>query len=409
MVTFVMTSTLAELLKDLRKLSGSLTDYDSSSFNIGSDNFLDLSVEYSGREEFYFFKSSKKGLIKRFVLESGENTEKICVVTLIRKGDKKFSPRFDFQILNKTKKAVELYNKNEVEEAFIKAKVDLGSCHKNFSQLIKFIQEFAEIELDGVSYAVIDKQLEEIYKNTTKDSAVSSFSKQYSNDITEKDISLLQNRRSRLDHFKKLLNDPVFFEQEKSRLLKKRSEDVWQNFFEDNSWIFGYGLQLVACEGVDEQKLEKRIVGNDVVDGSGKTIDAFLKTKGSISKILFCEIKNHHKGLLVEEYDRPGVFVPVKDLRGAVAQVQKTIHKMTLKITDNYHRHEDNKGNPIEDLLFVKPRGIVIIGQLEDFKTNGGINYEMLSSFELYRQQVSGIEIITYDELYERARFIIED
>ncbi len=219
----------------------------------------------------------------------------------------------------------------------------------------------------------------------------------------------MQNRRSRLNHFRRLLNEPDFFEAEKIRQGLSKSENVWQNFFENNPWIFGYGLQLIACEGVDEEKLEKRIVGNDVVDGSGKTIDAFLKTKGSVSKILFCEIKNHFKDLLVEEYDRPGVFVPRKDLRGAVAQVQKTIHKMTLKLTENYHRHEDKDGNPVEDILFVKPRGLVVIGQLGDFKTDGGINYEKLSSFELYRQQVSGIEIITYDELYERARFIIED
>jgi len=167
--------------------------------------------------------------------------------------------------------------------------------------------------------------------------------------------------------------------------------------------------QLVACEGVSEEKLEQRIVGNDVVDGAGKTIDAFLKTKGSISKVLFCEIKTHHPDLLIENYDRPGVYVPGKELRGAVAQVQKTIHKMTMKITDYYHRHEDKEGNPMEDLLFIKPRGIVVIGQLSDFKVENGINYEKLSSFELYRQQVSGIEILTYDELYQRAKFIIED
>ena len=59
--------------------------------------------------------------------------------------------------------------------------------------------------------------------------------------------------------------------------------------------------------------------------------------------------------------------------------------------------------------FFVKPRGIVIIGKLDDFKTDNGINHEKLSSFELYRQQVNGIEIITFDELYERAKFIVEE
>jgi hypothetical protein len=41
--------------------------------------------------------------------------------------------------------------------------------------------------------------------------------------------------------------------------------------------------------------------------------------------------------------------------------------------------------------------------------TEKGFNDEMFASFELYRQQQTGLEILTYDELYERARFIIEE
>jgi len=221
---------------------------------------------------------------------------------------------------------------------------------------------------------------------------------------------LLQDRRSKLDYFHKLLTDESFFKSEKSNLGdKKRNEDVWQVFFENNPWIFGYGLQLVACEGLDGIKLEQTVVGNDIIDGAGKRIDALLKTKGNISKILFCEIKTHLPNLLIEAYDRPGVFVPAKDLRGAVAQIQKTIHKVTLKLQENFHRPTTENGDPTgEEILFVKPRGIVVIGRLDDFKTDAGINFEKLSSFELYRQQVNGIEIITFDELFERVKFIVE-
>jgi hypothetical protein len=34
---------------------------------------------------------------------------------------------------------------------------------------------------------------------------------------------------------------------------------------------------------------------------------------------------------------------------------------------------------------------------------------EMLSSFELYRKSNTDIEIITFDELYERAKYIVGD
>jgi hypothetical protein len=213
-----------------------------------------------------------------------------------------------------------------------------------------------------------------------------------------------------LQLFEKLLHNERFFESEKLR-LKKGPEQVWQSFFENNPWIFGYGLQLVSCENLDEKKLEQTVVGNDILDGSGKRIDALLKTKGNISKFLFCEIKPHDKNLLIEPYDnRPGVFVPAKELRGAVAQVQKTIHKVTLKVNQNFITPTHSNGDPTgEEILFVKPKGIVIIGVLNDFITEQGVNYEKLSSFEIYRQQVSGVEILTYDELYERAKFIVAD
>lgn len=385
------------------------SDYKQTDFIIGEDLFCDVELNDANQENgFWYFRNSKKTLIKRFILRRGPQTDKVCVVTLTKNGGK-FIPRFDFQIWNSTDSAVNKYNRAEIEENLIKAKVDLGNCWDEFKQLISFITKLENIDFEATQYAIVDSQKKELYENYTKEEALSSFTKKYGDEISEKDIVLLQNRRSKLDYFKKLLKEPDFFEEEKSR-LKKTNESLWQCFFESNQWIFGYGLQLISCESLDEAKLETTVVGNDIVDGSGKRIDALLKTKGSISKYLFCEIKTNEPDLLVEKYPRPVVFVPGKELRGAVAQIQKTIHKVTLKLQENYHRPIDSSGNPTgEEILFVKPRGLIIIGMLDDFKTEAGINYEKLSSFELYRQQINGIEIITYDELYERVKFIVEE
>lgn len=40
--------------------------------------------------------------------------------------------------------------------------------------------------------------------------------------------------------------------------------------------------------------------------------------------------------------------------------------------------------------------------------TVNGVNEEQFVSFELFRRQLTAPEIITFDELYERARFIVE-
>lgn len=389
------------------KIHPSFADTD---FVIGEDSFEDVQLDKTSIDKFWYFRNTKKSLIKRFILERTQQIEKDCSVTFIEKQDGKFSPRFDFQIWNITKKAVDNFPKQTVDESLIKAKINLGSCHENFLKLLKFIQDIKEVDFGSSSYVVVDKTKKELFDNITKENAIESFVKKYGSNISEQDISLLQDRRAKLDYFKKLLEDDVFFEQERIVLgVNKKKEDLWQNFFENNPWIFGYGLQLISCEGLDYKKLEQTVVGNDIVDGSGKRIDALLKTKGNVSKILFCEIKTHLPNILIEPYDRPGVFVPAKELRGAVAQIQKTIHKVTLKLQSNFIRPIKENGDPTgEEILFVKPKGMVVIGRLSDFRKEEGINYEMLSSFEIYRQQVSGIEIITFDELYERVKFIVE-
>ncbi len=386
--------------------------FQDTDFIVGKDSFEDVQINGADADgSFWWFKNRKKGLIKRFVLEKTLRTEKACVVTLIRKPNGKFSPRFDFHIYDTTKRAFENFSKEKVDENLIKAKVSLDSCYESFLLLIDFICKVKDVEFIANAYGVVDQKKKEVIEligDFDKVAVLDAVQKKFGTQISEGDISLLLNRKTRLEYFRRLLYEPTFFDSEKQVQGHARDEDIWQHFFEENQWIFGYGLQLVACEGLDDRKLEQTVVGNDLVDGSGKRIDALLKTKGSISKILFCEIKTHKSNLLIEPYDRPGVYVPAKELRGAVAQIQKTIHKVALKVEQSL-RPKTASGDPTgEEILFVKPRGVVVIGVLDDFKKDHGINYEELSSFEIYRQQVNGIEIITYDELYERAKFIAE-
>jgi hypothetical protein len=384
--------------------------FEQTDFVVGSDSFTDVVISpIPSANNVWYFKNQKKGVIHHFVLSRTHLVEKRCAVTLVKNKEGKFTPRFDFQIWDLSKKAYSNFSSNPGVERLIKSKVDLDSCHEAFSLLLGFISSCVDIDFSSKTYAVVDRKKKDIFENLTKELAIKEFTSKYGKEISESDISLLQNRREVLDHFRKLLEDDSFFASEMLRLGMGKKEALWQNFFEANQWIFGYGLQLVACESLEGKKLEVTVAGNDIFGGVGKRIDALLKTKGKISKYLFCEIKTHESGLLIEPYDRPGVFVPGKELRGAVAQVQKTIHKVTLDLRASIHRPEDKNGDPTgEEVLFVKPRGIVVIGKLSDFISELGINQEKLASFELYRQQVTGIEIITYDELYERVKYIIE-
>jgi hypothetical protein len=49
-----------------------------------------------------------------------------------------------------------------------------------------------------------------------------------------------------------------------------------------------------------------------------------------------------------------------------------------------------------------------VLGRLDEFQSGDGINIEKYRSFELYRRHTHRPEILTFDELFHRARFIVE-
>ncbi|MFD6336175.1 Shedu immune nuclease family protein [Streptomyces sp. NPDC060131] len=151
--------------------------------------------------------------------------------------------------------------------------------------------------------------------------------------------------------------------------------------------------------------------GANLFGGAGKRIDAIMRSKGLISSMLFGEIKTHDTELLSRTPYRAGVFQASKELGGGVAQVQKTASKAQQLISSKFLTQiyeEDGTPTGIE-LSTTRPRQVVVIGSLREFLQNGDVNPEKLSSFELYRTSIQDVEVITFDELYERACFIVED
>ena len=53
-------------------------------------------------------------------------------------------------------------------------------------------------------------------------------------------------------------------------------------------------------------------------------------------------------------------------------------------------------------------RQAVIVGHLGQFALDGAINIEKMTSFELFRRSQGGTDILTFDEVLARARFIVE-
>jgi hypothetical protein len=223
--------------------------------------------------------------------------------------------------------------------------------------------------------------------------------------ITKQDVVALAYRKKQLEVFRSLLEDAAYFEALKSR-EELTDEGLWQQFFQRNPWIFGYGLNYIYLTALNDRKLEQVVQGYSVA-AHGKRVDALLKSKGVISSLCFVEIKTHKTPLLSPKPYRSGCWAPSAELAGAVSQVQGTVSAATDSIRGKLAPIDSNGYPTGEEAFNYSAKAYLVVGSLKDFVGDHGVSEEQYRSFELLRQNTLIPEIITYDELYERAKFIV--
>lgn len=374
---------------------------------------------------------SKRVNTKRPELENGKVVEKIIPIRYASKVIDSENTFGFFKEKNEIKIRITPNGRQEITAKFIedskgiyiltiqKFTSDTGSPHKAYFSfrgdeirtLVDFIKSIKELNLeDEKGFSIKDEELKKLI--LTKEQAFSIYKdneelfKEVLNDnITQDDILNLVYKKEQLEYFEKLLSENGFFESEKTRLNISKDEALWQSFFEKNTWIFGYGLQYIINVPLEKKKLEQVVDGYDIVH-RGKRIDALMKSKGIITYLCFAEIKTHKTQLLNAPY-RPNVFPPSNELSGGISQIHKTVQS-SLENLVNKVQPTDEIGNPTgEEIFMYRPKSFLLVGSLKEFETANGVNKEKYSSFELYRKSIKDIEIITFDELLERAKFII--
>ena len=227
-------------------------------------------------------------------------------------------------------------------------------------------------------------------------------------DEAARDVVALAHRRTQVERFRRLLNDPDFFAREvASRSKDRRREAVWQRFFEQNPWILGVTLAGQLVTAWNDDSLEQVVAGASVA-GAGKRVDALMRTAGRIRSMIFAEFKTHDARLLNKEY-RTGCWSVSEDLAGGVAQAQGTVYRAVREIGERLaDTAPDGSELPGQFTYLIRPRSFLIIGRLSELVGEaGGDHLDKVRSFELYRRQLEEPEVITYDELLARAEWFV--
>lgn len=259
---------------------------------------------------------------------------------------------------------------------------------QNLQELLEII---TSLNLDDAKKLRVDLQnislanFERLMTSDKGDELIKQLSK---SPLLEKDIHAIASKRKALSVFGNMLEEDS-------------TEPEWQLFFEKNTWIFGYGLSYIFSNKVGK-KLETTTTGA-AFDSHGKKADGLLRTRAEISQYVLVEIKRASTDLLKQSKYRSGVWVVSDELSAAVAQIQKT----TFEFSSNRFKDElrDQSGNFTSDIVYsIEPRSYVIVGNQSKIADNS----DKITCFELFRKHTNRPEIITFDELYERAKYILE-
>jgi hypothetical protein len=224
-------------------------------------------------------------------------------------------------------------------------------------------------------------------------------------DVTAQDVYAVQKRRESLQEFDRLLTDQDHFAVTRISLgQNKRPEDVWQHFFNENRWIFGFGFAVQVLLPWDDRNIEQTIVGSSIRSG-GKMVDGLLRSAGALSSICLVEIKRHDTPLIGRE-PRTDAFAQTRELSDAIAQCHANADALVRDYRSISSRDED--GFTTGDMAYVvRPRSYLVAGSLTEFQRQGGIHEQRFRSFETLRRSLVEPEIITFDELYERSRLTV--
>jgi hypothetical protein len=206
-------------------------------------------------------------------------------------------------------------------------------------------------------------------------------------------------------------------EEFKSQLaLNAWGEGKWQDFFEREDWIFGHGLLYQFVKPVER---EAYVGGKDVSNKGGQVADFSVRTIGAGSFTAIVDIKTPSARLMNlkpssskrtkqmnDSSYRNGAYAIHQDLADCVAQIQSNCDAWNIsgsRLGVNERRGER------EGWLTAQPRGIIVIGNQASCNTEDAEETSTIKRcFQLFRSQLHGIEILTFDELFARAEALAD-
>jgi hypothetical protein len=211
-------------------------------------------------------------------------------------------------------------------------------------------------------------------------------------DLTPEEINLLLGRRQALEEFEAQLGKGEW------------AEVDWQDFFEMQSWVFGYGLDYRIMRPFDREM----VVSTAGTDNRNKPTVDFLMNFTDYTVLV--EIKRPVTPIFQSRKSgRAGTWRFSVDFMDAVSQVLE--QKAEWLSAGQSGDHFDKSGTRRLEARTRDAKTILVIGNRAEFDQLDNLRDAKIKcdTFELFRRDTRTLEILTFDELLDRARFITKD
>lgn len=206
--------------------------------------------------------------------------------------------------------------------------------------------------------------------------------------LTHEEINILLGRKQGLKEYEKHIQ------------LLDWSEAQWQDYFERQQWVFGYGLDYRMMRPFDREMT----VGGGGTDNKNKPVIDFLLSFTDYTVLV--EIKTPNTPIFAaSRRGRAGTWEFSREFTSAVSQIieQKAEWLSFAQTGEHYNK----AGEPLTARTR-NAKSILVVGSRDEFSRAGSPRDAtiMRDTFELFRRETRTIDIVTFDELLERARFI---
>lgn len=293
--------------------------------------------------------------------------------------------------------------------------INLDLSTSSMDTLLAYINELKKMYEEEGKYEVfnsvrtfvflnqmVDEDKELITEMFNKSSGLKEeLKKILSSELTLEDIIKLINNKYSTEDFVNKIDDATrntIYSTIKAKMIKtdyleqnmsNASEEFWQQLFLNDTNIL---FSIIPSVSLLIQN--KPFVGGKAVDNSGGKNSDFLFRCGLRNTSLI-EIKTPKTNLLTKG-NRDGIYIPSSDLTSSIVQLR--IQKDDLM--KEYYTLKQKSAE--KDIVFetYDPKCYLIVGNSTDF------DFEQIQSFELFRNELKDIEIITYNELIAKLKLI---